>query len=165
VECASAAQSGLARERYRDGVADGTQGGATPAWEFADAWILAAIGSGTRHDELSGLLGAADHYNHAIPTEAEVSRAIGRLTASGLIQVDGTCWYPTAKGAAMVARAHGGGYTYVTSLLASMSGEPIVEGTWAVPPGALDRGYRKLTRPFAWVLPPRRKRYSTHGRH
>lgn len=146
-------------------MSDGPESGATIAWEFADAWIFAAIGYRTRHDELSGLLGSADHYNHSIPTQAEVSQAIGRLTASDLVRVDGRNWRPTAEGRSLLDRAQGGGYFYVRSLLATMSGTPVVEGRWTVPPGALDRGYRRYTHPFTWMLAPRGKRFGTHGRH
>ncbi|MGN8247193.1 hypothetical protein ACTHAM_000865, partial [Cellulomonas soli] len=123
--------------------------GAT-GWEFSDAWILAAIGDGT-------LIGAADYYNHAVPTEVELSQGIGRLLASGLIAEVGPAWKPTTASTALWARSTGSGYLRIASLLEAMSSVALVEGIWKPPSGALDRGSRRYARPFTWMLPPRRR--------
>ncbi|WP_448631190.1 hypothetical protein [Cellulomonas soli] len=145
-----------------------TQDGTSTAhggWELSDAWILAAIGRGTRHDELNALLRAADYYNHAIPTEDEVRQGIGRLQATELIAVNGRRWQPTAAGTHLWTTSTGAGYTRVVSLLEALSSVPLREGTWDVPPGALDRAYRRYAHPFIWRLPQRKARSSTRGRH
>ena len=134
-------------------------------WDQTDAWILAAIGGGTRHDELSLLVGAADHYAHDIPSAADLSGSVGRLLASGLLSATDHTWEPTPAGRALWDRSTGSGYDRVVSLLSVLAAVPLVEGRWDVPPGALDRAYRRYTHPVTWWLPRRRPRYSTHGRH
>ncbi|MCW2784918.1 MAG: hypothetical protein JWP74_1435 [Marmoricola sp.] len=62
-------------------------GGATHEWEFADMWLLAAIGTYRRPCSLAELLAAADRLNDTLPLEDEVESALGRLTGAGLVRV------------------------------------------------------------------------------
>ncbi|MBX9246205.1 hypothetical protein ICW40_15510 [Actinotalea ferrariae] len=142
----------------------GARGDDKVSWEFSDAWILAAIGESTRHDELSGLVAAADHYNHSIPTEDEVSQGIGRLVASGLVTIVGRSLEPTPTGRTLLRADTRGGYEYVRWLFLSMAHVPVVEGRWDLLPGTLERAYRRYAHPFTWWLPPLRRRRATHGR-
>lgn len=144
-----------------------TEQGASPpgGWELSDAWILAAIGAATRHGDLRDLLAAADHLNHAVPTEAEVRQGVGRLLASGLVADVGDRWVPTPRGRALASGVVAGGFERVTALLDAMASVPLVEGAWEVPPGALERAYHRYTHPLTWMLPTRPRRRSTRGRH
>lgn len=134
-------------------------------WEHTDAWILAAIGAGTRHDELSALVGAADHYAHDVPSGTDLSRSVGRLLASGLLTETARTWEPTPAGRALWERSTGSGYDRVVSLHEALASVPLVEGRREVPPGALDRAAHRHAHPFTWRLPRRRPRYSSRGRH
>ncbi|MBX9245967.1 hypothetical protein ICW40_14255 [Actinotalea ferrariae] len=143
----------------------GARGGDKACWEFSDAWILAAIGDGIRHDELSGLVAAADHYNHSIPTKDEVGQGIGRLVASGLVTSAGRSLEPTPTGRTLLRADTHGGYEYVRQLFLAMARVPVVEGRWDLPPGTLERAYRRYAHPFTWWLPQRRRRQTMRGRH
>ena len=59
----------------------------TRPWDFADAWVLAAIGGYRRPCTLADLIAAADMINHAILLETELEDALGRLTGAGLVRV------------------------------------------------------------------------------
>ena len=54
-----------------------------PRWTLSDAWVFAACGGG-----LSDLIANGDVINHAILTEAEITRAVPRLVSAGLIDAD-----------------------------------------------------------------------------
>ena len=123
----------------------------TATWDLSDAWILAAVGQGCRHDEMSGLISAADYYNHAIPAETEVAQALGRLVASGLIAREGRVLAPTTAGRALWQRSEGGGYRRVESLYQALRATSLVEGIWPLEPGALSRAYRRYTRWSPWM--------------
>ena len=58
-----------------------------PAWVFADAWVLAAIGGYARPCSLREVIGAADWINHAILLASEVEPALGKLAHAGLVRV------------------------------------------------------------------------------
>lgn len=59
----------------------------TSEWEFADAWVFAAIAVYDRPCSLVEVIGAADWMNHAVLLEDEVESALGKLTGSGLVRV------------------------------------------------------------------------------
>jgi hypothetical protein len=136
-----------------------------PAWELADAWVLASVGHGCSSTDLSRLIAAADRLHHAVPEQDEVARGVGRLSASGLVEVTTQHLAPTPAGTAVLDRGSGAGYDLVLSLLDALRPVPLVDGVWAVPPGAVEAGYRRYTHPLTWWLPPRRPRYSSRGRH
>jgi hypothetical protein len=56
-------------------------------WEFADTWVLAAIGVYQRPCTVLEMIGAADWVNHAVPLEDEVESALGKLTGAGLVRI------------------------------------------------------------------------------
>lgn len=56
-------------------------------WDFADAWVLAAIGGYRRPCTLADLVAAADRINHAILLETELEDALGKLAGAGLVRV------------------------------------------------------------------------------
>lgn len=58
-----------------------------PTWEFADAWVLGAIGVYGRPCTLVETVASADWMNHAVLLKAEVETALGRLAAAGLVRV------------------------------------------------------------------------------
>ncbi|WP_213284440.1 hypothetical protein [Cellulomonas hominis] len=136
-----------------------------PAWELADAWVLASVERGCSSTDLTRLLAAADRLHHAIPEHDEVARGVGRLAASGLLEVTAQHLAPTPAGAEVLRRGTGAGDDLVLSLLDALRPVPLVEGVWAVPPGAIEAGHRRYTHPLTWWLPPRRRRYSSRGRH
>jgi hypothetical protein len=121
-----------------------------PTWEVADAWVLASVGRGCSSTDPSLLIGAADHHMHAVPESADVAQGIGRLTASGLLEVTTRHIAPTPSGTAVLARATGAGCVLVLSLLEALRPVPLVDGVWPVPPGAMEAGYRRRARPLTW---------------
>lgn len=56
-------------------------------WDFADAWVFAAIAVYDRPCSLVELIGAADWINHAVLLASEVEGALGKLTSSDLVRV------------------------------------------------------------------------------
>src|SRR4051794_4045417 len=56
-------------------------------WDFADVWLLAAIGVYARPCTLSEVVASADWINHAILLESEVEEGLGRLLGAGLVRV------------------------------------------------------------------------------
>jgi hypothetical protein len=56
-------------------------------WEFADTWVLAAIGVYQRPCTLLEVIGAADWINHAVLLEDEFTSALGKLTGAGLVRI------------------------------------------------------------------------------
>lgn len=55
-------------------------------WDLSDAWILAAIGPAQGWVRLRSVVRAADHDNHAVPSDAEVSSALRNLASAGLVE-------------------------------------------------------------------------------
>ena len=134
-----------------------------PSWEFSDAWIFAAIGSGRRGTNLRGVIGSADHYNHAIPTLEELRQALGRLTASGLVSSDGDKFTATAAGRRVWKRSRGDVYTRVTTLLEALTEQPLTDGRWDVSNDAVTEAHAEYARDVAgltriWKWPTTRRR-------
>lgn len=60
------------------------------SWSWSDAWVLtAAYLAASNPVDLSDLVAAGDHINHAIFTVDELEHAFARLTAAGLVDVNG----------------------------------------------------------------------------
>jgi hypothetical protein len=57
------------------------------SWDFADTWVLAAIGVYQRPCTLLEVIGAADWVNHAVLLADEVESALGKLTGAGLVRI------------------------------------------------------------------------------
>ena len=77
-----------------------------PAFEWYDAWILAAVVYSAEGEEpvtLWRLIWTADALNKAIVTRSELELAIGRLVAAGYIQVASEGFAPTSKALALKA--------------------------------------------------------------
>lgn len=71
-------------------------------WDFADAWVFAAIAVYDRTCSLVELIGSADWINHSVPLEGEVESALGKLTASDLVRVfEGWTFELTDEGASL----------------------------------------------------------------
>ncbi|GAA4712194.1 hypothetical protein [Nocardioides conyzicola] len=74
----------------------------TSDWEFADAWVFAAIAVYDRPCSLVEVIGAADWINHAVLLEDEVESALGKLTGSDLVRVyEGWTFELTDEGSSM----------------------------------------------------------------
>jgi hypothetical protein len=138
----------------------GAEGENRRAWTTDDAWVLAAIINDTppRPRTLAEVMAIADGINHSMFTEAEFTRAIGRLVAAGLIEADGAAdrYQPTESGAAIRKRWRHGAFGWIPAIPPQLDriGEP-QDLTWSLPAGAFDRAiqdYRarmaKLTRRY-----------------
>ena len=70
---------------------------------WTDAWIFASLGGGGGRARggaaaRADLIARADMLNHAIPTDAEITGALGRLAARGLVAMRGEAIALTALG-------------------------------------------------------------------
>ena len=116
-------------------------------WTFHDAWLLTAIGQyGRRGCSLSALIGAADALNHDIPTETQTAVSLGRLAASGLINVDSGRYRTTGPGQAIYTRRRGGMFELSGSVLKALAAAPCVEGTMHLAPGEFASAYERYRR-------------------
>jgi hypothetical protein len=60
------------------------------SWGWSDAWVLTAAYVTERNPvSLSDVVAAGDYINHAIFTDEELEHAFTRLTAAGLVEVNG----------------------------------------------------------------------------
>ncbi len=118
-------------------------------WDFADAWVYAAIaGSGpTDGASLTQIILYADALNHALLMESEFTAAFGRLRAAGLAEGDATAdrYWLTDKGSALRAgygyRGLVGWMDVVPRALASLSAP--TDSPWVLPPDAFDDAIRE----------------------
>ena len=62
-------------------------GNPTSAWDSADAWMFASIGSAEGRLPLAELLRAADRGNPAVLADGQVERALAKLVGSGLVRI------------------------------------------------------------------------------
>jgi hypothetical protein len=114
-------------------------------WTISDAWIFSAIAGGNAADGdgLSELIMRADLISHAIPTEAEFVRAMGRLHAAGLVDLNtgGDRFWLSAAGQLLRQRlSRRGLFGWTDVILPGLRKlEPPKEGDWALPGGAFDR--------------------------
>jgi hypothetical protein len=56
-------------------------------WAFSDVWVFAAMAVYGRPCTLLELIAAADQIEHAVPSEVDLSSALGRLAGAGLVRV------------------------------------------------------------------------------
>lgn len=118
-----------------------------PEWTFADAWVLTAIaGYGDEGCDLRGLLAAADHMNHLILDDDEVTRGVGRFRASGLVVVQDEHFSLTPQGRALAARRTGNLIGQVHSMHTLLASQDLVDAVWHPPDGVLDAVYAAYTR-------------------
>jgi hypothetical protein len=60
------------------------------SWAWSDAWVLTAAYVAARNPvSLSDVVAAGDFINHAIFTDEELEHAFTRLTAAGLVELQG----------------------------------------------------------------------------
>jgi hypothetical protein len=60
------------------------------SWSWSDAWVLTAAYVTERNPvSLSDVVAAGDYINHAIFTDEELEHAFTRLTAAGLVELNG----------------------------------------------------------------------------
>jgi hypothetical protein len=119
----------------------------TSAWDFSDAWIMTAVAiNGEQGCDLAELIGAADACNHALLTDEELSRGVGRLVASGLLSHDGGRFHLTDAGRALASRRKGGMIGQVTSMEKLLARQPVTEGRWNVAPEVVSAAVRTYTR-------------------
>lgn len=121
---------------------------AAEAWRSEDAWILASLGTGRRGMTLSQLIGAADAYNHAIPTRDEVAAALGALIGAGLAEVTADGYRATSAGLALRKRWKGGMFTWSKGLLPQLEGLPRVSEEWPLSDEDFATAYRDYRRRF-----------------
>ena len=112
-----------------------------PSWDFSDAWVLTAIAVHEAPCSLTDVVSAADAMNHAIVMASELSQAIGRLSASGLVTVNGDQFALTDRGQALASRRKGGLIGQVKSVAALLRHVDLRDGRWPVPAGALDAAF------------------------
>lgn len=109
-----------------------------PSWDFSDAWVLTAIAVYGAPCSLTDVVSAADAMNHLIIEDDELSQAVGRLTASGLVTVTDDHFALTDRGQALASRRKGGLIGQVESVQGLLRRVDLQEGQWPVPAGALD---------------------------
>jgi hypothetical protein len=118
------------------------------SWGFGDAWLLLAVqmtGSEASHP-LRYVIGTADYINHAIPSKLEVSTSVGRLSAAGLLAVDGEELAVTPKASALFFAAREGGSMHdaLDRLRSDLKQLPVPSASTGarLPPDAYDRALR-----------------------
>lgn len=118
----------------------------SPAWTFSDAWLLTAIGGfGRRGCSLSKMIGAADALNHDIPAETQAAVSLGRLIASGLVDVR-EHYRVTSMGRAIYRRRRGGMFEISGSVLDALGSVQCLEGKAEFAPGEFQDAYEQYAR-------------------
>jgi hypothetical protein len=111
---------------------------------MSDAWVFSAIAyeRAPMPHTLRELIGIADGINHAVLTEAEFSRAVGRLLTAGLIEADGDAdrYVPTQAGAKIKEHWKHGLFGWIAAIPPQLRrlGDP-QDTDWSLPPGTFDR--------------------------
>jgi hypothetical protein len=117
------------------------------SWTFSDAWLLTAIGqSGQQGSSLSELIGAADALNHDVPTEAQASSSLGRLIASGLLEVADGRYRMTREGRSVYKRRQGGMFELSGSVLVALESIQCVDGKVEFGDGEFQTAYEDYVR-------------------
>lgn len=117
------------------------------SWTFPDAWLLTAIGQfGRRGTSLSDLIGAADALNHDVPTEAQAASSLGRLIASGLLEVADGRYRLTRQGRSIYKRRQGGMFELSGSVLMALESVPRVDDNVAFAEGEFQAAYEEYVR-------------------
>lgn len=114
---------------------------------MSDAWVFAAIAYDrppTAHT-LAEVIAVADRIDHCVVTEAEFTRAIGRLLAAGLIEADPEAdrYCPTPAGSRIKERWRHGLFDWSNSLLPQLQrvGDPR-DTDWSLAGGVFERAVR-----------------------
>lgn len=122
-------------------------------WTIADAWVFASIeGIGAEDGyTLAQIIAKADGINHAVPTEAEFTRAVSRLVAAGLIgaRAETDRYWHTAAGRALYRQRmkRRGLFGWIDAIPPALRGlgEPR-DTAWSLPPGVFDHATRRYLR-------------------
>ena len=129
-------------------------------WTTSDAWVFSSI-EGTCLDDgytLMQLLMKAEGINHASLSEAELTQAVRRLTAAGLIGADAETnrYWHTASGHILYQKAmkRRGLFGWIDAIPPSLRklGEPRDGDAWSLPPGAFDRAAREAQTQWDRIL-------------
>lgn len=121
--------------------------------EYSDAWVFSSIegtGPGDRYT-LTQVIAKADGINHAILTEAELSQAVPRLVAAGLIAVQAEAdryWHTDAGRALYRQRMKRRGlFGWVDAIPPALRrlGEP-QDTAWSLPAGVFDHAIQEYLR-------------------
>ncbi|WP_460666589.1 hypothetical protein [Kribbella swartbergensis] len=122
-------------------------------WVMSDAWVFCSI-EGTGPEDgyaLAQVVAKADLINHAMLTEAEFTRAVGRLVAAGLIGADGETdryWHTEAGRMLYRQRMTGRGlFGWMEAIAPALRrlAEP-EDQAWSLPDGAFDRASKEYLR-------------------
>ncbi|GAA4440325.1 hypothetical protein [Phytohabitans houttuyneae] len=115
-------------------------------WTTADVWVFAAI-EGSGPDDgytLAQIVAKADGINHAILLERELTQAVPRLLAAGLIGADAEAdrYWHTEAGRALRQRwiKRGGLFSWGKAMMPALRRMgPPQDGEWRLPAGAFER--------------------------
>src|SRR4051812_27977959 len=82
-------------------------------WPFAGAWLLLAVRHAgadisARTRSLREVISAADYINHLVLTENEVNDSSRRLSAAGLLRMEGDQLALTDSGCRLIPETQGG---------------------------------------------------------
>src|SRR5215216_5902317 len=111
----------------------------TAEWTITDAWLLSAVAGSdvATGNTLVDVIARADAINHAIPTEEEFARSIGRLVAAGLVGADLSAdrFWLTPSGQELRGRWRHGTFGWLDTIPPGLRalGQPTDTG-WALPP-------------------------------
>jgi len=108
--------------------------------------MLAAVGTNWRGTTLLGLLRSADHYNHAVPTDIELTQGLGRLIASGFVAQHKARFAVTSAGRALWKRSGGDVYDRVETLFHALKENPVEEMNLYIDAGDLGRAHERCSR-------------------
>ena len=120
------------------------------AWDFASAWVLAAVALWKRPCSLSEVVEAGDVLNHAILLDQEVEGAMRKLLGSGLVTVTpGLEFALTQQGAMLVDRRTGSMFSQVKSVQSLLDSVPVLSEGFTLQRGVMQDAvdaYRERTR-------------------
>lgn len=122
-------------------------------WPSADVWLLLSVHHSRsvrrRWIPLRAIIGTADAINHAIPTEEEFDGAARRLSAAGLLTVDGDRMCLTPRGRQLMeevkAKFWHDEWDRLVKSLAEMP-TPDAKAGQGLAPGALDHAVTSYLR-------------------
>src|ERR1700730_8340177 len=118
------------------------------SWLARDGRGFAAIANDqpARTHTLVELIAIADGINHAVPTESEFTKAVGRLLSAGLIGADSAAdhYWPTEAGTLLRQRWRHGLFGWINVIPPQLQrlGEP-QDADWPLPSGAFEGAVRE----------------------
>ena len=115
-------------------------------WDFNDALLLTALGSARDGRDLSGLISAADAFNHDVLPADEAAKAVGRLIASRLVERVGNRFRLTREGASIYESRRGGMFEQAPSVLIALRQVSLVDGQPGFTAADYNDAYEKYRR-------------------